>query len=118
MRASVAVFEGCHGAASTVVSIERDGGRALAVRVTCVQAQNAGAQLRERSRPSGGSTSSASMRIIVRKNVVDLSEEEWDAVVDVTLKSVYLFRTKCSLDLPPAFVHVKIRQTSAAPSPV
>jgi NAD(P)-dependent dehydrogenase (short-subunit alcohol dehydrogenase family) len=39
--------------------------------------------------------------IIVRKNALDLSEEEWDAVVDATLKSVYLL----SHEVLPNMIH-------------
>jgi len=28
-------------------------------------------------------------RVVIRKSVVDLREEEWDAALDVTLKGVY-----------------------------
>jgi NAD(P)-dependent dehydrogenase (short-subunit alcohol dehydrogenase family) len=90
--ASVAVLDiDGEGAAATAASIEKNGGTALALpcdvrsRQSCQQATEqtvAAFQKIDILCNNAG--------IIVRKDAVALSEEEWDAVIDVTLKGVYL----------------------------
>jgi NAD(P)-dependent dehydrogenase (short-subunit alcohol dehydrogenase family) len=92
MGASVSVLDKNEdGASSTVASIERDGGRALAIACD-VRSCSDCRQAVEQTVASFGRIDILcnNAGTIVRKDAVDLSEEEWDAVVDVTLKSVYL----------------------------
>ena len=92
MGASVAVLDiDADGAAETATSIQNKGGTALAV--------SCDVRSRQSCRQATDQTIDAFQKIeilcnnagiIVRKDAVALSEEEWDAVIDVTLKGVYL----------------------------
>jgi NAD(P)-dependent dehydrogenase (short-subunit alcohol dehydrogenase family) len=92
MGAQVAILDkDAEGSAASAASIQRNGGSALAV-VCDVRSQQSCRQAVEET--------IASLRridilcnnagVIVRKDTMLLKEEEWDAVLDVTLKGVYL----------------------------
>jgi NAD(P)-dependent dehydrogenase (short-subunit alcohol dehydrogenase family) len=92
MGASVAVLDkDAEGAAATAASIQSTGGTALVVpcdvrsRASCRQATE---QTIVAFRKIDILCNNAG--VIVRKDALSLSEEEWDAVLDVTLKGVYL----------------------------
>lgn len=92
MGAAVGVIDkNAEGAAATVSSIVQAGGRAVAIQC----------DLRSRSDCQRATESTLAAfgqidilcnnaGVVVRKDTVDLQEEEWDAALDVTLKSVYL----------------------------
>jgi NAD(P)-dependent dehydrogenase (short-subunit alcohol dehydrogenase family) len=92
MGAAVAVLDkNAAGAANTVAAIDQAGGRGLAVECDLTSAASCGvatAQVIEAFERIDILCNNAG--IVVRKDVVALSESEWDAVLDVTLKSVYL----------------------------
>jgi NAD(P)-dependent dehydrogenase (short-subunit alcohol dehydrogenase family) len=103
MGASVAVLDkDAAGAGATSASIEKTGGTALAVpcdvssRANCRQATD---KVIAWFRKVDILCNNAG--IIVRKDAVTLSEEEWDAVLDVTLKGVYLL----SHEVLPHMIH-------------
>jgi NAD(P)-dependent dehydrogenase (short-subunit alcohol dehydrogenase family) len=92
MGARVAVLDkNAEGAASAVASIEQSGGHGLAVACD-VRSRPDCRRATEQTVASFGRIDILcnNAGLIVRKNAVDLSEEEWDTVVDGTLKSVYL----------------------------
>lgn len=92
MGCAVAVLDNnVEGAVETAAEIERDGGRAVAIACDVCQ--------RSDCRDAVNRTIAAygqidilcnNAGIVLRKDVLTLEEEEWDAVLDVTLKSVYL----------------------------
>lgn len=92
MGSAVAVLDkDAEGAAATTATIEQVGGTGLAVhcdvtsRISCGQAtQKTIASFRQIDILCNNAG------VIVRKDVVALSEDEWDSVLDVTLKGVYL----------------------------
>ena len=92
MGASIAILDrDADGAAATVASIQKDGGVALAVPCD-VRSQQSCQQATEQAIASFRRVDILcnNAGVIVRKDAVTLSEAEWDAVVDVTLKGVYL----------------------------
>jgi NAD(P)-dependent dehydrogenase (short-subunit alcohol dehydrogenase family) len=92
MGCAVAVLDkNVEGGMETVAEIERGGGKALAIPCDV--------RLRSDCREAVNRTIAAYGRIdilcnnagiVLRKDVLELEEEEWDAVLDVTLKSAYL----------------------------
>jgi len=92
MGAAVAVIDkNADGAAATLSSIAQAGGRAVAIE--CDLRSRSDCHLAaEKTLASFGRIDVLcnNAGIIVRKDAVNLQEEEWDAVLDVTLKSVYL----------------------------
>jgi len=92
MGARVAVLDmNVGGADATTASIQKKGGSALTV-VCDVRSQQSCRQATERALAAFHQIDILcnNAGIIVRKDAVALSEEEWDSVVDVTLKGVYL----------------------------
>jgi NAD(P)-dependent dehydrogenase (short-subunit alcohol dehydrogenase family) len=92
MGAAVAVLDkNAEGAASTVASIAQAGGRGLAIQCD-VRSRSDCQQAAEKTIASLSRIDILcnNAGIVVRKNAADLQEDEWDAVLDVTLKSVYL----------------------------
>jgi len=92
MGASVAALDKDGvGADATSASIQESGGKAFAVRcdvgsqLSCREATERVIEAFQRVDILCNNAG-----IIVRKDAVALSEEEWDAVLDVTLKGVYL----------------------------
>lgn len=92
MGAAVAVLDrNAEGAAATVATITEFGGKAVAIpcdvtsREDCVRATERTVQTLGRIRILCNNAG-----ITIRKDTVRLEEQEWDAVLDVTLKSVYL----------------------------
>jgi NAD(P)-dependent dehydrogenase (short-subunit alcohol dehydrogenase family) len=92
MGAAVAALDkNANGAAATISTITQRGGKGLAIpcdvtsREDCVEAI-------ERTLQSLGRIDILcnNAGITIRKGAATLKEEEWDAVLDVTLKSVYL----------------------------
>ena len=79
------------GAAATVNSIAREGGKARAM-VCDVTSREDCRRATEQTIAAFGQVDILcnNAGIIVRKDIVALNEDEWDAVLDVTLKSVYL----------------------------
>ena len=92
LGASIVVLDkDAGGAAATSAAIEKGGGVSLAV--SCDVCSRASCQ--QATEKAIGSFRRIDILcnnagIIVRKDVVALAEAEWDAVVDVTLKGVYL----------------------------
>jgi NAD(P)-dependent dehydrogenase (short-subunit alcohol dehydrogenase family) len=92
MGCAVAVLDkNAEGAMETVAQIQRDGGKALAIPCDV--------RLRSDCQEAVARTVTAYGRIdilcnnagiVLRKDVLALQEEEWDTVLDVTLKSAYL----------------------------
>jgi NAD(P)-dependent dehydrogenase (short-subunit alcohol dehydrogenase family) len=79
------------GADATSASIQKTGGKAIAVRCDVssqASCREATERVIETFRRIDILCNNAG--IIVRKDAVALSEQEWDAVLDVTLKGVYL----------------------------
>ncbi len=92
MGAAVAVLDkNAEEAASTVASIVQAGGRGLAIH--CDVGSRSDCKLAaEQTIASLGRIDILcnNAGIVIRKDAVTLQEDEWDAVLDVTLKSVYL----------------------------
>jgi len=92
MGAAVVVLDkNAEGASSTVASIVQDGGRGLAIQCDV----RSGSDCRLATQQTIASFGRIDILcnnagVIVRKDVVALQEDEWEAVLDVTLKSVYL----------------------------
>jgi NAD(P)-dependent dehydrogenase (short-subunit alcohol dehydrogenase family) len=92
MGAAVAVLDkNVEGGMETVAQIQRDGGKAMVIRCDV--------RLRSDCQEAATRTVTAHGRIdilcnnagiVLRKDVLALQEEEWDTVLDVTLKSAYL----------------------------
>lgn len=92
MGAHVAVVDkDAAGAEATTASIRQKGGTALAV-VCDVRSRHSCRQATEQALEAFNQVDILcnNAGIILRKDAVALTEEEWDAVVDVTLKGVYL----------------------------
>jgi len=92
LGAAVAVLDkNADGATETVAGIRRDGGNAVAVPCD-VSSRSDCHQAVERTIAAYGRAdilcNNAGM--VIRKDVLVLEEEEWDAVLDVTLKAAYL----------------------------
>jgi NAD(P)-dependent dehydrogenase (short-subunit alcohol dehydrogenase family) len=92
MGAAVAVLDtDAEGGIETVAGIQRNGGNATAIACD-VRSRSDCHQAVERTIAAYGRAdilcNNAGM--VIRKDVLALEEEEWDAVLDVTLKSVYL----------------------------
>jgi len=92
MGAAVAVLDkNAEGGMETVAAIQRDGGSAIAI--SCdVRSRSDCHQAVERTVAAYGRIDILcnNAGIVIRKDTLALEEEEWDAVLDVTLKSVYL----------------------------
>lgn len=92
MGAAVAVLDkNAEGAASAVASIAQTGGCGLAI--PCDVRSRSDCQLATEKTIASFNRIDIlcnNAGIVVRKNTVELQEDEWDAVLDVTLKSVYL----------------------------
>ncbi len=92
MGCAVAVLDrNKDGAHATADSISQEGGRSLAI----VCDVSSSADCRRATEKTIQTLAHVDILcnnagIVVRKDVVALQEEEWDAVLDVTLKSVYL----------------------------
>jgi NAD(P)-dependent dehydrogenase (short-subunit alcohol dehydrogenase family) len=92
MGSAVAVLDrNAEGATETVAGIQQDGGNAVAIPCD-VRSRPDCHQSVERTIAAYGRAdilcNNAGM--VIRKDVLALEEEEWDAVLDVTLKSAYL----------------------------
>jgi NAD(P)-dependent dehydrogenase (short-subunit alcohol dehydrogenase family) len=92
MGCAVAVLDkNLEGGMETAAEIARDGGRAMAIpcdvrlRSDCREAVNRAVAAYGRIDILCNNAG-----IVLRKDVLALEEEEWDAVLDVTLKSAYL----------------------------
>jgi NAD(P)-dependent dehydrogenase (short-subunit alcohol dehydrogenase family) len=92
MGAAVAVLDiDDKGEAEAVSEICKRGGRAIFVRCDVSSAEGCARAVRTTIETFGKiSILCNNAGIVVRKGVVELREEEWDLVLDVTLKSVYL----------------------------
>ncbi len=92
MGASVALIDIDEGRASdTAVQIQKAGADAIVLRCDVQNVQDCWTVTDAVIRKWGKVDVLCNCAgIVVRKNVVDLSEEEWDRALDVTLKSVYL----------------------------
>jgi NAD(P)-dependent dehydrogenase (short-subunit alcohol dehydrogenase family) len=92
MGARVAVLdENEEGAAATVEQILHNDGEAIAISCDVTSGEQCcGATKKALAAYSQIDILCNNAGIIVRKDVIALSEEEWDAVLGVTLKSVYL----------------------------
>jgi len=103
MGAHIAVLDiDANGATATAAWIQKNGGTALAA--------SCDVRSRQSCRQATEQTIAAFLKvdilcnnagIIVRKDAVALSEEEWDSVIDVTLKGVYLL----SHEVLPYMIH-------------
>jgi len=92
MGAAVAALDrNTEGAASTAASIVQAGGRGLAIQCD-VRSRSDCKLATEQTMASFGQIDILcnNAGVIVRKDAVALQEDEWDAVLDVTLKGVYL----------------------------
>lgn len=92
MGAALAVLDkNAQAAATTVESITKSDGKAVAVRCDVTSRQDC-MRATEQTIESLGRIDILcnNAGIVVRKDAAALQEEEWDAVLDVTLKSVYL----------------------------
>jgi NAD(P)-dependent dehydrogenase (short-subunit alcohol dehydrogenase family) len=92
MGAAVAVLDiDDKGEAEAVSEICKQGGKAIFVRCDVSSAEECARAVRTTIETFGRiSILCNNAGIVVRKSVVELREEEWDLVLDVTLKSVYL----------------------------
>jgi len=92
MGCAVAVLDkNEEGAAATTNSISQEGGRVLAVACDVTSREDC-QRAAEQAIAALGQIDILcnNAGIIVRKDIVALHEDEWDAVLDVTLKAVYL----------------------------
>jgi NAD(P)-dependent dehydrogenase (short-subunit alcohol dehydrogenase family) len=92
MGAHVAVLDkDAEGSAATAALIQGNGGTALAV-VCDVRLQQSCLQATERTIANLQRIDILcnNAGVIVRKDIISMNEDEWDAVVDVTLKGAYL----------------------------
>jgi len=103
MGAAVAVLDkNADGGMETAAGIQRDGGKAMAIpcdvrsRSDCQQAVERTVAAYERIDILCNNAG-----IVIRKDAVALEEEEWDVVLDVTLKSAYLL----SHEVIPHMIH-------------
>jgi NAD(P)-dependent dehydrogenase (short-subunit alcohol dehydrogenase family) len=90
------------GAGVTAGSISQDGGKALALACDVTSREDC-RRAAEQALAAFGQIDILcnNAGIIVRKDVVGLQEDEWDAVLDVTLKGVYLL----SHEVLPHMIH-------------
>ena len=90
------------GSARTETAIRNRGGEALAIRCDVSNANDC-RQATENVVQRRGKVDILSncAGIIIRKDVLDLSDEEWDRTLDVTLKGVYLL----SREVIPHMIH-------------
>lgn len=92
MGASVAIVDrNADGAEEVASGIRQSGGNAIAIQCDVRSLPNC-SQAVERTVASYGRVDILcnNAGIVIRKDVLSLEEEEWDAVLDVTLKSAYL----------------------------
>jgi NAD(P)-dependent dehydrogenase (short-subunit alcohol dehydrogenase family) len=92
MGAAVALLDkNVEGGMETAAGIQRDGGKAMAI-VCDVRVRSDCRQAVERTVAAYGRADILcnNAGIVVRKDIMALEEEEWDAVLDVTLKGAYL----------------------------
>ncbi|HEY6302945.1 MAG TPA: SDR family NAD(P)-dependent oxidoreductase [Terriglobales bacterium] len=92
MGAAVAVLDkNAEGATETVVGIQRDAGNAVAIPCN-VRSRSDCRQTVDRIIAAHGRADILcnNASVVIRKDVMALEEEEWDAVLDVTLKAAYL----------------------------
>ena len=89
--AVVVLDKNSEGAAATTNSISQEGGKSLSLACD-VTAREECRHAAERTIAAFGQIDILcnNAGIVVRKDVVALQEDEWDAVLDVTLKGVYL----------------------------
>ena len=92
MGAAAAVLDkNAEGGMETVAEIERPGGKALAIPCDVrLRSDCQGAVARTIAAYGRIDILCNNAGIVLRKDVLTLEEEEWDAVLDVTLKSAYL----------------------------
>ncbi|MBZ5612842.1 MAG: SDR family oxidoreductase [Acidobacteriia bacterium] len=92
MGAAVAVLDkNTDGAMETVAQIQRDGGNAMAIPCdVCLRSDCQAAVARTVTAYGRIDILCNNAGIVLRKDVLALQEEEWDTVLDVTLKSAYL----------------------------
>jgi NAD(P)-dependent dehydrogenase (short-subunit alcohol dehydrogenase family) len=92
LEAAVAVLDkNAEGATETVAAIQRGGGNAIAIPCD-VRSRSDCHQAVERTIAAYGRADILcnNAGLVIRKDVLALEEEEWDAVLDVSLKSAYL----------------------------
>jgi len=92
MGAAVAVLDrNAEGATETVAGIQRDGGKAIAIPCD-VRSRSDCRQAVEKTIAAYGRADILcnNAGLVIRKDVLALEEEKWDAVLDVTLKAAYL----------------------------
>jgi NAD(P)-dependent dehydrogenase (short-subunit alcohol dehydrogenase family) len=92
MGAAVTVVDkNVEGGMETAAGIQRDGGKAMAIPCD-VRVRSDCQRVVEQTVAAYGRADILcnNAGIVIRKDVVALEEEEWDAVLDVTLKSAYL----------------------------
>jgi NAD(P)-dependent dehydrogenase (short-subunit alcohol dehydrogenase family) len=92
MGAAVAVLDkNAEGATETVAAIQQNGGNAVAIPCD-VSSRSDCHQAVDRTIAAYGRADILcnNAGIVIRKDVLALEEEEWDAVLDVTLKAAYL----------------------------
>jgi NAD(P)-dependent dehydrogenase (short-subunit alcohol dehydrogenase family) len=89
-------------AAVTADSISKDGGKALALACDVTSREDCRRAIEQTIAAFGQiDILCNNAGIIVRKDIVALNEDEWDAVLDVTLKGVYLL----SHEVLPHMIH-------------
>jgi NAD(P)-dependent dehydrogenase (short-subunit alcohol dehydrogenase family) len=92
MGCAVAIFDkNQQGAAAAADSISQNGGKALALTCDVTSGEDC-RRATEQTVAAFGQVDILcnNAGIVVRKDVATLQQDEWDAVLDVTLKSVYL----------------------------
>src|SRR5690348_14901243 len=89
--AVVVLDKNSEGAAATTSSISQEGGKSLALACDVTTREDC-RHAAERTIATFGQIDILcnNAGIVVRKDVVALQEDEWDAVLDITLKGVYL----------------------------
>jgi len=92
MGAAVAVLDvDGQGGAETVSEIRKQGGKAIFLRCDVSSEEDCGGAVRTTLETFGKiSILCNNAGVVIRKGVAELREEEWDLVLDVTMKSVYL----------------------------
>ncbi len=102
MGCAVAVLDkNVGGAGATVASIQEGGGRAIAVACDVTSSADCARATKQTLDAFGRiDILCNNAGIVVRKDVVALQEDEWDSVIDVTLKGVY----QLSREVIPHFV--------------
>ena len=91
MGAAVAVLDkNAEGAGAVAASIEQQGGRSIAVRCDVTSSSDCTRATQQTLAEFGRiDILCNNAGVVVRKDVLELQEEEWDLVLDVTLKGVY-----------------------------